>query len=168
MSSIITLPSTCVQDTALTNVDAVNLFWTSGGATVVAEGMTFSNVTTESDRWDEAGSPVGIGDGANVVQPYGQPAERPSASGSLPALAVTPLSNVDSWIESLRQVLSLLAMCSLVGLKCPSCCVMAGPAIGRDACMHACSLGSFDDNQVRTLMGTTATAGLLVLPSTTV
>ena len=94
-----------VQDTSLVNVDAVNLFWTLGGAMVVAEGTTYSNVTTEGNRWDVAGASVGAGDGASVVLPLGLPLEQPSTIGSLPSSAITPLSNDDSWIESVRQVL---------------------------------------------------------------
>ena len=94
-----------VQGSSFTNVNAVNLFWTSGGAMVVVEGMSYSNVTTQGNRWDVAGSPVGPGNGTNIVLPYGQPPERPTASGSLPS-AVQTLSIGDAWIVSVRQVLA--------------------------------------------------------------
>lgn len=99
-------PRTCVQDSSFKNVNAINLFWTLSGAVVVAEGTKYSNVTTESARWDVAGSHVGSGDDVNIVLPYGQSLEQPSARGSLPSSVIQPLSMTDSWIESVRQVLS--------------------------------------------------------------
>ena len=69
------------------------------------EGTIFSNVTTESARWDVAGKPVGSGDSDKIVLPFGQPLEQPSARGSIvTSSAVQPLSIGDSWIESVRQV----------------------------------------------------------------
>lgn len=73
---------------------------------MVAEGTTYSNVTTDSARWDVAGLPGGAGDDVNIVLPYGQALEQPSASGSLPSSAIQPLSMGDSWIESVWKVLS--------------------------------------------------------------
>ena len=95
-----------MQDTAFKNVDAVNLFWTITGGMVMAEGITYSNVTTESARWDVTGSPAGAGDSINVVRPYGEPLKEPSAWVSLPPSAVRPLSIGDPWIVAVRQVLS--------------------------------------------------------------
>ena len=115
------------------NVEAVNLFWTRNGATIVEEGTTYSNVTTDSAQWDEAGSLVGEGSAVSIVQPLGQPLEQPS--NSLPSSAVPQLSIGDSWIAAVQQVL-FHRLRSLLELKPLVAAVLAR---GRNASLQATS-----------------------------
>eukprot|EP00892_Ulva_mutabilis_P008635 jgi/Ulvmu1/6143/UM277_0002.1 len=71
-----------MQDTTFENIQAVNIFWSLDGI-VVADGLTYSNMTTEGNQWDSTGDVVGSGDGIRVVQQYLGPLEKPSTASAL-------------------------------------------------------------------------------------
>eukprot|EP00892_Ulva_mutabilis_P007594 jgi/Ulvmu1/5206/UM216_0001.1 len=100
--------SATVLDTAFKNIDAVDIFWTEE-ALIVADGLTYSNVTTERNQWDAADDLVGSTDGGDIVQPYlGFPRE-PSPVSALNSLAtdeVPQLSMDDVWIKSVQKAIA--------------------------------------------------------------
>ena len=97
-----------LQDSTFTDVAAVNLFW-SWRSLVVVDEVTYSNVTTKTAQWDDAGDVVGDGNGDAVLWQYGSGLEVTSsvdALESIPASLVQQLRADDPWFDAVKQVLS--------------------------------------------------------------
>lgn len=90
------------------NVTTSSLVW-SYEAAVVAENVTYSNVTTETLQWDSDGGLLGSGDETRIVEEWPDSMEVPmddlvDGKGG-PLLARTRLLTLDdSWFVSVQKV----------------------------------------------------------------
>lgn len=95
-----------MQDARFVNVNAVNLMWIQK-AQFMADGLTFSNVTTTGAQWDSRGAVV-RGDGDKIVYDFTfSPSylELPSS----PSIALTDdfvprLTQDDAWFVEVQAV----------------------------------------------------------------
>lgn len=102
---------TMLQDCHFKDVSAASLFWSQDGL-VIADGLTFSNVTTEAVQWGATGKVV-TGDAGDTVREYeSTPAQRyrrPEAVGKLdsfPQERQRQLRSDDPWFLQVQQVCS--------------------------------------------------------------
>eukprot|EP00892_Ulva_mutabilis_P005772 jgi/Ulvmu1/3567/UM167_0001.1 len=125
--------SATVLDSKFENVAAVNLFWTLSDGAVIADGLMYSNVTTERNQWNAAGAVVGTGDGTATVKPFGKAAIAPSgvaALNSLPFSAVPQLAMDDPWITSTQQAITEATPAQTQTAPDPPPNPLAAPALG--------------------------------------
>lgn len=95
----------CMQDSRFINIDAINLMWAQD-ALFMADGLTFSNVTTAGAQWGANGGVV-RGDGDAIV--YAFTPNRELVQPALPSASleddrVPALTPEDVWFQQVQEV----------------------------------------------------------------
>ena len=108
-----------MQNSTFSNFDVVHLAWTLD-ALFIADGLTFSNITTNSAQWDSSGGVV-RGDGDAWVYDFQDEMVPPSVpSTSLSSRHVPRLTAEDVWFKEVQAVCirpRLTALCFLDGVS---------------------------------------------------
>lgn len=112
------------------NVRAANLIWRYQAA-VVAEGLTYSNVTTDTLRLNSDGDFIGVGDETEIVHVFPDSREAPAdeltsdSSKIVEGDRTTLLTLDDPWFVSVKKV------CLCVCIASVPQCISGGFALHR-------------------------------------
>lgn len=99
-----------VQDTRFINVRASNVLYKSrfpDDALVIADGLTYSNVTTDTLQWDTAGNLMGSGDEDEIVLEFPDTVTSPNDPDDpldFDADRVRSLDLEDPWFVAVKEV----------------------------------------------------------------